>query len=138
MSRLFTFSFVAISILSIFFGFLFNEDLSTGGAKFDFHITLNAIKELSNLSFKDFSVYTRHFPLHYILLSIPYGFLNDDYVLRIIYLIFSFLLPAFFYLNLKQIYNDQKTNILLICFSLTHHYKCLIAAYQQLHLNNFY
>jgi len=118
MSRLFTFSFVAISILSIFFGFLFNEDLSTGGAKFDFHITLNAIKELSNLSFKDFSVYTRHFPLHYILLSIPYGFLNDDYVLRIIYLIFSFLLPAFFYLNLKQIYNDQKTNILLICFSL--------------------
>ena len=46
------------------------------------------------------------------------GFFNDEFVLRIFYLIFSSLFPIFFYLNLKEIFGSKKNNILLICFSL--------------------
>ena len=43
---------VLIPILSLFLGFLFGEDLSTGGATKDFYATLPAVTDFSNLIFK--------------------------------------------------------------------------------------
>ena len=118
MSRLLTFSFITISILSILFGFLMNEDLSTGGTKFDFNLTMNAVKELAVGEYNNYYIYTKHFPFHYLLLSKIYSFFNDEFILRIFYLIFSSLFPLFFYLNLKEVFKNKNNNILLICFSL--------------------
>ena len=89
MTRFLTFSFVAISVLSVLFGFIINEDLSTGGSTYDFKLTLNAVKELAIGKFENYYRYTQHFPLHYLLLSILYSFFNDEFVLRIFYLIWS-------------------------------------------------
>ena len=118
MSRLLTYSFIFISILSVVFGFIINEDLSTGGATYDFNLTMNVVKELTTGEFENYYRYTKHFPLHYWLLSLIYNFFNDEFVLRIFYLIFSSLFPIFVYLNLKEIFGGKKNNILLICFSL--------------------
>ena len=46
---------VVIPILSLYLGFLFDEDLSTGGSKVDFYKTLPAIKDFSNLIFNNFN-----------------------------------------------------------------------------------
>ena len=118
MSRFLVFAFFTLGILSVIFGFLFNEDLSSGGSEYDFNLTLEVVKNLSNFSFENFSERTRHFPLHYILLSIPYYFFNDDLTLRTIYLMFSSLFPIFVYLNLNYISNLNKTNLLLITTSI--------------------
>ena len=95
-------------------GFSFNEDLSSGGSRYDFYLTLNVIKNLANLSLAEYSEYTRHFPLHYFLLAVLYNLFNDDLFLRIIYLIFSSLFPIFLFLNLNLISKINKKNILFI------------------------
>jgi len=115
MSRFLIFSFFVLSILSLIFGFLFNEDLSSGGAEYDFNL---AIRNLSNFTIANLSEYTRHFPLHYILLSIPYNLFNDNLTLRAVYLIFSSLFPIFLFLNLNYISSSNKTNTLLITASI--------------------
>ena len=109
---------VLIPILSLYLGFLFDEDLSTGGGKVDFYKTLPAIKDFSNLIFSNFNIYTRHFPLHYLTLSFPYFIFDDVYAMRIFYLLFSLTLPVFVYLNLCKIYRIPKINILIISASL--------------------
>ena len=109
---------VLIPVFSLYFGFLFNEDLSTGGSKLDFYSTLPAVTDLSDLIFMNFYEYTRHFPLHYLILSVPYSIFGDVYALRIVYLLFSLLLPIFVYLNLCKIYKIPKINCLIISASL--------------------
>jgi len=109
---------VLIPVLSLCFGFLFDEDLSTGGSKLDFYSTLPAVTGLSDLIFINFYEYTRHFPLHYLILSVPYSIFSDVYALRVVYLLFSLLLPIFLYLNLCKIYKIPKINCLIISVSL--------------------
>ena len=109
---------VLIPILSLFLGFLFGEDLSTGGATKDFYATLPAVTDFSNLIFNTTHHYTRHFPLHYFILSIPHFIFNDIYAIRIVYLFFSLTLPFFVYLNLCEIYKVSKINNLIISASL--------------------
>ena len=109
---------VVIPILSLYLGFLFDEDLSTGGSKVDFYKTLPAIKDFSNLIFNNFNIYTRHFPLHYLTLSLPYFIFDDVYIMRNFYLLFSLTLPIFVYINLCKIYRISKINILIISASL--------------------
>ena len=118
MSRFLILSLFAFSIFSFILGFSFNEDLSSGGSRYDFYLTLNVIKNLANFSLVDYSEYTRHFPLHYILLAVLYNLFNNDLVLRIIYLIFSSLLPIFLFLNLNLVSKLNRTNILLITASI--------------------
>lgn len=118
MSRFLILSLFAFSIFSFIIGFSFNEDLSSGGSRYDFYLTLNVIKNLANFSLVDYSEYTRHFPLHYILLAVLYNLFNNDLVLRIIYLIFSSLLPIFLFLNLNLVSKLNRTNILLITASI--------------------
>ena len=109
---------VLIPVLSLYFGFLFDEDLSTGGAKLDFHSTLPAVTGFSNFVFANFYEYTRHFPLHYLILSVPNYIFNDVYAVRVAYLLFSLSLPIFVYLNLCKIYKVPKINCLMISASL--------------------
>ena len=108
-----------ISIISIIIGFILNEDLSTGGAFNDFNLTWKIIIDYTNFGFMDNSeeVTTRHMPLHYLLLTSFYVILKDQYLVRLFYFFFSFLLPIFLYLNLAKIYNVNK--LLLIVFSLS-------------------
>ncbi len=107
-----------IPILSLYIGLFLNEDLSTGGSKLDFFQTYPAVKDFSNFIYNQSYLHTRHFPLHYILLSIPHIFFEDIFVIRLIYLSVSLLLPILLYLNLCKIYKLQKINNLIISFSL--------------------
>ena len=66
-----------IPLVSLCIGFLFNEDLSTGGAKIDFTRTFPAVIDFSNFIFNTTHQYTRHFPLHYLILSIPHLIFNN-------------------------------------------------------------
>ncbi len=102
-----------IPIFSLFLGFILNEDLSTGGAEWDFNLTWPIIVNYSNFNF--ITDITRHMPLHYALLSLLYIILNDQYFIRIFYLFLSFLFPIFLYLNLAKIYKNNK--IILIIFT---------------------
>lgn len=103
-----------LPICSLFIGFVMNEDLSTGGAKLDFNVTWPLINNYSNLNFNTDDI-TTHMPLHYIILSFINEIFNNQQIVRFIYLLSSFLLPIFLYLNLKKIYPQNK--ILLIIFS---------------------
>ena len=53
---------LAISIFSLFIGFILNEDLSTGGAQWDFNLTWPIIINYTDLNFS--TDITRHMPLH--------------------------------------------------------------------------
>ena len=115
------FLFVLLPILSLFTGFILNEDLSTGGSKWDFELTWPVIKDYSNLNLFDAQQLggkePRHFPFHYLILASIYNILNDQYLVRLFYLIFSLLMPIFLYLNLIKIYDFKKINILIVSFS---------------------
>ena len=65
---------IIIPILSLYIGLFLNEDLSTGGSKLDFFQTYPAVKDFSNFIYNQSYLHTRHFPLHYIILSIPHIF----------------------------------------------------------------
>ena len=108
-----------IPVVSIFIGFSTNEDLSTGGATYDFELTWPIIVDYSSLNLEGANghIPTVHMPLHYAILSIIYSLFNDQYSVRIFYIFFSFLLPIFLYLNLNKIYKQNK--LLLIIFSLS-------------------
>ena len=108
----------SIPILSLMIGFLIEEDLSTGGSSFDFIKTFPAVIDLSNNIYDTTHVYTRHFPLHYYLLSIPQYFFNNIVITKLIYFLFSLLFPTFIYLNVSKLYPDQKFNIYIISLSL--------------------
>jgi len=107
-----------IPIISLFIGFIWNEDLSTGGSSWDFNLTWSVIQNYANFNFFGAAEFTRHVPLHYIFLSFIYNLTNDQYLVRIFYLFFSLLLPIFLYLNLIKIYNYNKLGIFLFSFSL--------------------
>ena len=107
-----------IPIISLFIGFILNEDLSTGGSSWDFNLTWPVIENYANFNFFGSAEFTRHVPLHYIFLSFIYNLTNDQYLVRIFYLFFSLLLPTFLYLNLIKIYNYNKLGIFLFSFSL--------------------
>jgi len=109
---------ILIPILSLYLGFLYDEDLSTGGAKWDFYSTFPTITNFSNLIFTNYHEYTRHFPLHYLILSIPYFIFDDVYILRVIYLLFSLTLPVFVYLNISKLYKIPIINSLTMSASL--------------------
>ena len=108
---------ILLPAVLLLIGFFFNEDLSTGGSKLDFIRTAPIIMDFANFGYDKINHLSRHAPLHYILLSIPYFFFNDIYIVKIFYFIFSLLLPFFLYLNLKKIYNFNKINLLLLSAS---------------------
>ncbi len=107
-----------IPLILLFLGFLINEDLSTGGSKLDFYQTFPVVDNFSNGIFSDIDKHTRHFPLHYFLLSIPHLFFDNIYVTRIFYLIFASATPFLIYLNLNKIYPKNSYYNLTISFAI--------------------
>ena len=112
---------VSISIFTLFVGYFFNEDPSTGGSQWDFNVTWPLVVDYSNFNFFDaqlkYGAKPRHLPLHYIILAGVYKILNDQNFVRLFYLFFSLLMPIFLYLNLVKIYNTKKIFILIFSFS---------------------
>tara|TARA_B100000787_G_scaffold166445_1_gene151701 strand:+ start:1005 stop:2240 length:1236 start_codon:yes stop_codon:yes gene_type:complete len=109
---------ILIPILSLIFGFLIEEDLSTGGSRIDFIRTFPAVINFSNFIFNTTHEYTRHFPFHYFLLSIPQNIFNNIFITKLIYFLFSLLLPFLVYLNISKLYPNQKFNSFIIGVSL--------------------
>ena len=107
----------AIPIFSLVIGYLIEEDLSTGGSKFDFTKTFPAVIDLSNSIFDTTHEHTRHFPLHYFLLSIPHYLFNNIIITKLTYFLFSLLLPVFIYLNISKLYPKQNFNNYILCLS---------------------
>ena len=109
---------IIFPILSLVLAFLIQEDLSTGGSKNDFIRTFPTVIDLSNFIFDKTNEYTRHFPLHYYLLSIPQLIFDNIFITKIIYFCFSLLFPYLIFLNISKIYPTEKFNALLIAVSL--------------------
>ena len=80
---------VTLTLILLFLGFFLNEDLSTGGSKLDFYQTFPVVDNFTKNIFENFDKHTRHFPLHYLLLSIPHLFFENIYLTRVSYLIFA-------------------------------------------------
>jgi len=101
--------------ISLFIGFYFNEDGSGGGSKTDFLLTWPYIVNLNN----NFLNYLRewsniHLPLHYIIISFFFKFLDSIDTIRLFFCLISLSLPILFYkcLRIKFEYIDK--NYLLI------------------------
>ena len=109
---------VILPSLLLLFGFIFNEDLSTGGSKLDFYQTFPVVDNFANNIFSNIDSYTRHFPLHYLILSFPYSFFENIYITRIFYLVFASITPIFIYLNLSKLYPENSDNNLAISFAI--------------------
>ena len=84
---------ISLPILSLLFGLLLEEDLSTGGSTKDFIATLPTVIDFSNFTFITLNENTAHFPLHYLLLSIPQLIFEDILAIKLVYFIFSLLFP---------------------------------------------
>ena len=109
---------IFLPVFSLVIGFVYNEDLSTGGSKLDFFETFPAVLNYANGQLTEFHHHTRHFPLHYLLLSIPQSLFENILITKIFYLVFTLLTPIFLYLNLNIIYPSNKENNLIISFAI--------------------
>jgi hypothetical protein len=109
--------FILIPLITLFLGFAFNEDLSTGGASWDFNLTWPVVVNYSSFNFFGADQFTRHMPLHYTFLALLNIVIDDAYFVRLFYLFFSLLLPFFLYLNLSKIYDYNKITLLIFSFS---------------------
>ena len=111
-------SFLLLS-LSLFIGFIFNEDSSgSGGHVADFYDTWPYVEALTKNFFVLPELWTDNTPLNYMILSWFNYFFDDKYIVRIIYCFISLLLPILFYFSLKSSYQDSDNNKLLLFASL--------------------
>ena len=109
---------VTLPLILLFLGFFLNEDLSTGGSELDFYQTFPIVDNFTKSIFENFDKYTRHFPLHYLLLSIPHIFFENTYLTRVFYLIFASVTPLLIYVNLQKLYRGNSYFNLIISFSI--------------------
>ena len=108
--------FFVVTFSTLLIGFLFNEDVSGGGTSGDFYYTLNYVAELKENIFA-VSEFTVHLPLHYIILSRIDYFINNETILRFLFLIISISIPLLFYLCLKIKFISLSSNKALIISS---------------------
>ena len=87
-NRLLLLLLLILPIISLFLGFINDEDLSTGGAEWDFNQTWPVVENFTNLIFTNANEYTRHFPLHYFLLSLINNLFLDPEKVRLFYVFF--------------------------------------------------
>ena len=106
-----------LPLILLFLGFFINEDLSTGGSKLDFYQTFPVVENITKNIFENYDKYTRHFPLHYFLLSIPHFFFDDILITRIFYLIFASITPFYIYINLQKLYPGNNYFNLVVSFT---------------------
>lgn len=102
--------------LSLFAGFLLNEDASGGGNSSDFYLTLPYVEELKKNIFSISTKWTVHFPLHYIILSKLSILAINEKTLRFYFTCISILIPILFY-NCTKIKFDKKNSNLLLALT---------------------
>ena len=91
--------FFILSYTSLIISFFFNEDGSGGGSKGDFEVTYGFIIALQNNLLADPVNWTLvHTPLHFLILSFVTRLIEDPYLLRFLFCIFSAVLPIIFFL----------------------------------------
>ena len=106
--------------ITLIVGFFFNEDSSgSGGFIADFNNTWGYVEALREKLFVLPSKWVVHTPLHFIILSKIYMLIENQYFIRLLFCIFSILLPFLFYVCLKINYPNEDKNNLLILASLT-------------------
>ena len=104
--------------LSLFVGFYFGEDSSgSGGHIADFNNTWQLVLNFQKSFFIDFTEWTIHFPLHYIILSKIQILANDKHLLRLLFCLISVITPYLFYVCLKNKF-EKGNKDLLFFFSL--------------------
>ena len=107
--------FFLLLYLTLFIGFYFNEDSSgSGGFIADFNNTWGYVIALQNKIFLLPSQWVQHTPLHFLIISKFYPFLESKYFLRLFYCSLSFLIPLFFYKTLKIKFHEINKNFLFI------------------------
>lgn len=110
--------------LSLFAGFYYNEDFSSGGVSTDFYTTWNYVLTIKdnlyiNTNWLNSEGWTRVLPLHYIILSqldvvIPDVRIITDKrdLLRLFFCFLSLSIPILFYFNLKIKFPNLNKNLL--------------------------
>ena len=116
--------FLLIISLSLFVGFYFNEDTSSGGVSADFYSTWGYVLVIKqnlfvNTNWLNSEGWTRVLPLHYIILSLLDTVIPDIKIitdkkdlLRLFFCFFSLLIPVLFYFNLKIKFPNLNKNLL--------------------------
>ena len=120
--RNFLYSKIAFFLLSVtlLIGFFFNEESSgSGGFIADFNNTWGYVEVLKESFFVLPSKWVAHTPLHFIIISKVYMFVESKYFIRLIFCSISILIPFLFYLCLKVNYPNEKKEHLLALASLT-------------------
>lgn len=98
--------------LSLFIGFFFNEN-SSGGAKLDYEYLFPFTENFKEDFLNAIDIFARdkgaliHSPIFYILIGKAHNFFSDTNYLRIFYIIISCGLPYFFFLVLKERYQNN-------------------------------
>ena len=105
-----------LSYISLIYSFLLNEDGTGGGARGDFEITYGFILALQQNLLANPKEWTLvHTPLHFFIFSLITRLIDDPYVLRLIFCIFSICIPIIFYLIISKFNSKIKIqNLLLI------------------------
>jgi hypothetical protein len=109
--------FSSLCFFSLIISFFLNEDGHGNGASGDFRDTWGYIQELKIKSLFDVNPiqWTRHFPIHYYILSFFSNFITNKEFLRFAFCSASILIPFFFYkiFFLKNKTADTKIAIIL-------------------------
>ena len=97
--------------------FFFNEDGTGGGARGDFEVTYGFILALQDNLLSDPKDWTLvHTPLHFIILSFVTRIVSNTDLLRLLFCLFSSLIPIFFFLAITSPEKNKslKTNIIIL------------------------
>jgi len=106
-----------LSFLSLIYSFFLNEDGTGGGARGDFEVTYGFILALQKNLLANPTEWTLvHTPLHFFILSLITRLIDNTYILRFLFCIFSISIPVIFYLIISKSHkkNKKKENFLLI------------------------
>ena len=106
-----------LSFLSLIYSFFLNEDGTGGGARGDFEVTYGFILALQENLLANPTEWTLvHTPLHFFILSLITRLIDNPYILRLLFCIFSISIPVIFYLIISKSneINKENENFLLI------------------------
>ena len=108
-----------IGYISLLIGFFLNEN-SSGGALIDFRkhydVMLSFDSDLKNSLLNYHTFDTDHSPLFITTMLVLFKIVNDEHLLRFIYLHIGMVIPFLFYLCLRKNFSNISSNK-LFCFS---------------------
>lgn len=106
-----------LSLVTLIVSFFLNEDGTGGGARGDFEVTYGFILALQDNLLSDPKDWTLvHTPLHFIILSFVTRIISNTDILRLLFCLFSSLIPIFFFLSITSFEKNKlfKTNIIIL------------------------